>query len=304
MTKKDTKEKETVVQVAPQVAGQVVEQGAGIETERLTQALVQELSILDRYRHELKQKLIQGVDYGEPYQNAPKMQLLKPGADKLRYLLQVEITSEETTPVIMNGKIIGFQVKLTMYSKRLKQQNVISRLCLTTEPGKDRMRLDTILAIARKRSYVYGIVELAGLSDMFVDELDESIAEQQQQTQQIAQQQQTKKVIEITTTEQPEQQQQKLSETQLKSYAKTFWSLLMKKAQENGIQLKNEEEKQNLKRLLLQYLFLDTPIESLKDLTQQQWREIWRVLKEEDDENKLKDVFEIYKGSQSGYEFL
>jgi hypothetical protein len=294
MTKKT---QETQMKVAEQVVGQVageqVEQaGVGLE---LYKVLVQELNLLEQYRHELKKKLTEGVDYGTPYPNAQRLQLLKPGADKIRYLLQIEVTSEESTPIIQGGKIIGYQVKLVMFSKRLRQQNIVTRLCLQSEPGKANMRLDTLLAIARKRAFVYGIVELAGLSDLFVDELDEAIEQQQTAQQNIQpqtqqQQAQQKKVIEITAEQ---QQGQQLSEEQLKSYAKTFWLLLTKKAKEKGIELKSEHEKQELKRVLLQYLFLDTPIESLKELTKEQWREVWKTLKEENQE--LQEIFEIYK---------
>jgi hypothetical protein len=132
--------------------------------------LVKGLELLTELKKQIRRKLKKGVHYDKPFKGATKNILLKPGADAIALLLGIEVLDRKEEAVTAQGNIVGWKVTLTLKSKLLGTQTTISRICSKDEPKAKNWSLDMLLAMAHKRAWVYGVLQLSGLSDMFVDE--------------------------------------------------------------------------------------------------------------------------------------
>ena len=144
------------------------------------------LSLLEEAKKEIKKKLKKGIHYDKPYDGAKQLVLLKAGADQLAYLLGIEVVERGDEEIRDgDGNIIGWKVTLRLKAKRLgNRETIVSRVCAKDEPkaqgGKKKEKdkewgLDMLLAMAFKRAWVYGVIQLTGLSDLFIDEVKEEL---------------------------------------------------------------------------------------------------------------------------------
>ncbi|WP_461829092.1 hypothetical protein [Aquifex sp.] len=135
------------------------------------------LEILQRTKKEIKKKLRKGIHYDKPFKGAKQDILLKAGADQLAYLTGIEVVERKDEEIRDGqGNIIGYKVTLKLRSKLLGNKEVISsRIASKDEAKAKNWSLDMLLAMAFKRAWVYGVIQLTGLSDMFIDEEKEEI---------------------------------------------------------------------------------------------------------------------------------
>jgi len=73
-------------------------------------------------------------------------------------------------PIIQKGEIFGFKVTLTLRSKLIGTQTTVSRICSKDEAKARNWSIDMLLAMAHKRAWVSGVLQLSALSDLFIDE--------------------------------------------------------------------------------------------------------------------------------------
>jgi len=137
--------------------------------------LIEGLEILNRLKKEIKKKLKKGVHYDKPFKDAKKNILLKPGADAIALLLGIEVLDRKEEPIVSKGEIVGFKVTLTLRSKLIGTQTTISRICSKDEPKARNWSIDMLLAMAHKRAWVSGVLQLSALSDLFIDEEKEEL---------------------------------------------------------------------------------------------------------------------------------
>ncbi len=132
--------------------------------------LIEGLELLNNLKKEIKKKLKKGVHYDRPYKGANKNILLKPGADAIALLLGIEVLDRKEEPIIQKGEIFGFKVTLTLRSKLIGTQTTVSRICSKDEAKARNWSIDMLLAMAHKRAWVSGVLQLSALSDLFIDE--------------------------------------------------------------------------------------------------------------------------------------
>ncbi|RUM32004.1 MAG: hypothetical protein DSY42_01850 [Aquifex sp.] len=129
------------------------------------------LEILQRAKREIKRKLKKGIHYDKPFKGAKQDILTKAGADQLAYLTGIEVVERKDEEIRdRNGNVIGFKVTLKLRSKLLNKEVISSRICSKDEKKAKDWSMDMLLAMAFKRAWVYGVIQLTGLSDMFIDE--------------------------------------------------------------------------------------------------------------------------------------
>jgi len=143
-------------------------------TEQLP-TLVEGLELLNQLKKEIKRKLKKGVHYDKPFKGANRNILLKPGADAIALLLGIEVLDRKEEPIIQKGEIFGFKVTLTLRSKLIGTQTTVSRICSKDEPKARNWSIDMLLAMAHKRAWVSGVLQLSALSDLFIDEEKEEL---------------------------------------------------------------------------------------------------------------------------------
>jgi len=137
--------------------------------------LIRGLELLNELKKEIKKKLKKGIHYDKPYKGANKNILLKPGADAIALLLGIEVLDRKEEPLIQKGEIIGFKVTLTLRSKLIGTQTTVSRICSKDETKARNWSVDMLLAMAHKRAWVSGVLQLSALSDLFIDEEKEEL---------------------------------------------------------------------------------------------------------------------------------
>jgi len=137
--------------------------------------LLEGLDLLNKLKKEIKKKLKKGVHYDKPYPKAPKNVLLKPGADSIALLLGIEVIDRKEEPIVSKGEIAGFKVTLTLKSKLIGTQTTVSRICSKDESKAKGWSIDMLLAMAHKRAWVSGVLQLSALSDLFIDEEKEEL---------------------------------------------------------------------------------------------------------------------------------
>ncbi len=140
--------------------------------------LIRGLELLNELKKEIKKKLKKGVHYDKPYKGANKNILLKPGADAIALLLGIEVINRKEEPIISKGEIVGFKVTLTLRSKLIGTQTTVSRICSKDEAKARNWSIDMLLAMAHKRAWVSGVLQLSALSDLFIDEEKEELKEE------------------------------------------------------------------------------------------------------------------------------
>jgi len=137
-------------------------------------------------------KLQEGVDFGEMYEGAKKPSLLKPGAEKVCILLQIEpvFVADRDTWTMM-GKQSG-HVNLVCYL--LNQERKLRALKMIKELGKENEATifkmlaiaegrgagylnekkttndNSLIKIVEKRSLVDAVLRVAGLSEMYTQD--------------------------------------------------------------------------------------------------------------------------------------
>jgi len=143
-------------------------------TEQLP-TLVRGLELLNQLKKEIRKKLRKGIHYDKPFKGANRNILLKPGADAIALLLGIEVLNRKEEPIIQKGEIFGFKVTLTLRSKLIGTQTTVSRICSKDEPKAKNWSIDMLLAMAHKRAWVSGVLQLSALSDLFIDEEKEEL---------------------------------------------------------------------------------------------------------------------------------
>ncbi|GEM_PF-1296085 len=143
-------------------------------TEQLPK-LVKGLELLNELKREIKKKLKRGVHYDKPFKGANRNILLKPGADAIALLLGIEVIDRKEEPINQKGEIVGFKVTLTLHSKLIGTKTTVSRICSKDEPKAKSWSIDMLLAMAHKRAWVSGVLQLSALSDLFIDEEKEEL---------------------------------------------------------------------------------------------------------------------------------
>ena len=138
------------------------------------------LEILEKAKKEIKKKLKKGVHYDKPFKGSKQDILLKAGADQLAYLTGIEVVERIDEEIRdKDGNIIGYKTTLKLRSKLLGNKEVISsRIASKDEKKAENWGLDMLLAMAFKRAWVYGVIQLTGLSDLFIDEEKSEIKEE------------------------------------------------------------------------------------------------------------------------------
>ena len=142
------------------------------------------LELMEKAKKEIKKKLKKGVHYDKPFKGSKQDILLKAGADQLAYLTGIEVVERIDEEIRdKDGNITGYKVTLKLRSKLLGNKEVISsRIASKDEKKAKDWSLDMLLAMAFKRAWVYGVIQLTGLSDLFIDEEKEEIAEERKAT--------------------------------------------------------------------------------------------------------------------------
>jgi len=137
--------------------------------------LIKGLELLSELKREIKRKLKKGIHYDKPFKGASKNILLKPGADAIALLLGIQVIDRKEEEIREGGKIVGFKVTLTLHSKLIGTQTTVSRICSRDEPKAKSWSIDMLLAMAHKRAWVSGVLQLSALSDLFIDEEKEEL---------------------------------------------------------------------------------------------------------------------------------
>lgn len=141
------------------------------------------LELMEKAKKEIKKKLKKGIHYDKPFRGSKQDILLKAGADQLAYLTGIEVVERKDEEVRdREGNIIGYKVTLRLRSKLLGNKEVISsRICSRDEEKAKRWGLDMLLAMAFKRAWVYGVIQITGLSDLFIDEEKVEVHEEEEE---------------------------------------------------------------------------------------------------------------------------
>ena len=146
----------------------------------------------------VKQELREGVDYGEAYEGVGKPSLKKPGAEKVCILLQIEpVFFADRDTWTMMGKQAG-HVNLVCYL--LNQERKLRALKELKELGKDNEATifktcaiaegrgagyitekkttndNNLIKIVEKRSLVDAVLRVAGLSEMYTQDGEDTPA--------------------------------------------------------------------------------------------------------------------------------
>ena len=152
------------------------------------EGITEGLELMEKAKKEIKRKLRRGVHYDKPFKGSKQDILLKAGADQLAYLTGIEVVERRDEEIRDgNGNIIGYKVTLRLRSKLLGNKEVISsRIASKDEPKAKGWSLDMLLAMAFKRAWVYGVIQLTGMSDLFIDEEKEEIGERKASEKQIS----------------------------------------------------------------------------------------------------------------------
>jgi len=138
------------------------------------------LEVLEKAKKELKKKLKKGIHYDLPFSGAKQNVLLKPGADQLAYLTGIEVVERKDEEIRdKDGNIIGFKTTLRLRSKLLKREVISTRIASRDEVKARNWSLDMLIAMAFKRAWVYGVIQLTGLSDLFIDEEKEELRKEE-----------------------------------------------------------------------------------------------------------------------------
>lgn len=154
-------------------------------------------SIIDFVREELKD----GVDYGLMYDRADKPSLLKPGAEKICMLLQIEpvFIADLDTWTMMGGKEGHVNMICYLFTQKRKMralqmikemgkenENTIFKMLAISE-GRgagsigERSNMDgnSLVKIVEKRSLVDAVLRVAGLSEMYTQDGEDNKKGQQ-----------------------------------------------------------------------------------------------------------------------------
>lgn len=147
------------------------------------EGITEGLELLEKAKKEIKKKLKKGVHYDKPFKGSKQDILLKAGADQLAYLTGIEVVERKDEEIRdKDGNIVGYKVTLRLRSKLLGNKEVISsRIASKDEAKAKNWSLDMLLAMAFKRAWVYGVIQLTGLSDLFIDEEKEFIDEEKEE---------------------------------------------------------------------------------------------------------------------------
>ena len=148
------------------------------------EGITEGLELLEKAKKEIKKKLKKGVHYDKPFKGSKQDILLKAGADQLAYLTGIEVVERKDEEIRdKDGNIVGYKVTLRLRSKLLGNKEVISsRIASKDEAKAKNWSLDMLLAMAFKRAWVYGVIQLTGLSDLFIDEEKEEVAGERKAT--------------------------------------------------------------------------------------------------------------------------
>ena len=148
------------------------------------EGITEGLELLEKAKREIKKKLKKGVHYDKPFKGSKQDVLLKAGADQLAYLTGIEVVERKDEEIRdKDGNIVGYKVTLRLRSKLLGNKEVISsRIASRDEKKAKDWSLDMLLAMAFKRAWVYGVIQLTGLSDLFIDEEKEEVAGERKAT--------------------------------------------------------------------------------------------------------------------------
>ncbi len=159
-------------------------QGLGSALSGITEGL----ELMEKAKKEIKKKLRKGVHYDKPFKGSKQDILLKAGADQLAYLTGIEVVERIDEEIRdKDGNIIGYKTTLKLRSKLLGNKEVISsRIASKDEKKAENWGLDMLLAMAFKRAWVYGVIQLTGLSDLFIDEEKEEVGDRKASEKQIA----------------------------------------------------------------------------------------------------------------------
>jgi len=165
----------------------VEESNAIVSYQEALNRISKGLEVLSQTKKEIKKKLKRGIHYDKPYKGAKQDILTKAGADQLAYLTGIEVVERKDEEIRdRNGNIVGFKVTLRLRSKLLHKEVISSRIASKDEQKARNWSLDMLLAMAFKRAWVYGVIQLTGFSDVFIDEQKEEIGDKPATDKQIA----------------------------------------------------------------------------------------------------------------------
>lgn len=150
------------------------DEGTDVSYNELKNNLVQSAKIqklLDKF---IKENLREGVDYGQAYENAKKLTLLKPGAEKVCLLFNMESMYEldkeimEMLPENKKKDTICFICNL----RNRKTGNIVGQgrgsATISETYGQ---KVNNTIKIAQKRAKIDAVLNTAGLSDRFTQDM-------------------------------------------------------------------------------------------------------------------------------------
>lgn len=129
----------------------------------------------------LKNSLTEGVDYGYPYEGAPKPVLLLPGAEKLFAYAQLEILELIDEEIKRGDEIWGYKVRMTIGREGGRKFTSVgiatyteAKMWNTKKSGDrvERYKKDEhfLYQIAYKRAFVKAVIKAFGISGLFSEE--------------------------------------------------------------------------------------------------------------------------------------
>ncbi|MEN3039734.1 MAG: hypothetical protein ABDI07_11425, partial [Candidatus Kryptonium sp.] len=139
----------------------------------------------------LKESLKEGVDYGLPYEGAPKSVLLLSGAEKLFAYGQLEILQIIDEEIRKGDELWGFKFKILIGRKDGRQFWGVGIASYTEQKmwntdrktgQKIKKEENFLYQMAYKRAFVKGVIKAYGLSGIFSEEyFDEEEVKQEKE---------------------------------------------------------------------------------------------------------------------------
>ena len=184
----ETKEKTTVV---PYTSG-----NADVYLQNKLGNLKAYKEYRDKIDKFIKQNLIEGIDYGPPYEGSKKWTLLLPGAQKISRLLDLKpmfYPDIETWEMLgKNAGYVCYECFLMPYSKiddavdvltslgSTAEKVIVKLMCVSEGRGagflkseSSRLAENALVKKVQKRAFVDAVIRISDLSDKFTQDMDD-----------------------------------------------------------------------------------------------------------------------------------
>lgn len=173
-------EKEPAAANVPEIKDTVVEEKKPAKRTRKTAAKSNSNveTALPNIEEIISKELVPNVDYAQIPGCGKKPALLKAGAERLAAIFHLRTSSEVINRIEQYDKLfVLYEVKTTVYDAANNIIAVGIGSANTKEPKYTRQNfattLNTVLKIARKRSYVDGILSATGSSRVFTQDIED-----------------------------------------------------------------------------------------------------------------------------------